>query len=123
MKKGFTLVELLGVITLLAIIAVIVMPTVSDTLNKSKEKTLKEQKQTIITAAKRWGTDNTQKLPDTSCDIKVDSLKTEGYLSSKKEIKDPTTGNKMDGCVRITKDPSYNQYKYTYVETCGRNIC
>ena len=38
MKKGFTLVELLAVITVLAIITVIAVPTVSRSIENSKQK-------------------------------------------------------------------------------------
>ena len=37
-KKGFTLIELLAVIILVALIGVLVMPTVIDTANQAKQK-------------------------------------------------------------------------------------
>ena len=41
MKKGFTLVELLAVITILAIIAIIATPTVLNIIEESKIESLK----------------------------------------------------------------------------------
>ena len=117
-NKAFTLVELLAVIVILGILAAIAVPTIVGLINNSKENTLEEQKNTLINAAERWGTDNWRKLPEIACDVKVDFLKTEGYLESDKDVIDPTTNEKMDGCVRITYDSSNNQYKYEYVETC-----
>ena len=39
MKKGFTLVELLAVIVILGVIAVIIIPKVTNSLKESEEKT------------------------------------------------------------------------------------
>ena len=38
MKKGFTLVELITVLIILAVIGLIVFPTVNSTIKESKEK-------------------------------------------------------------------------------------
>ena len=37
-KKGFTLVELLVVVVVLGLIAIVLVPIIQDTLNKSKNK-------------------------------------------------------------------------------------
>lgn len=52
-RKGFTLVELLGVIVLLGLIALIVYPTVGGMLNKSKEGTLTNTGRGIIKTFKQ----------------------------------------------------------------------
>ena len=91
-KKGFTLVELLGVITVLGITALLIIPSVEKIIKKNKEKALENNKKTIITATKNWITDNKQKIMDgDEYIITVGDLKTSGYLEF--NIKNPVTEN------------------------------
>lgn len=57
-KKGFTLVELLAVMVVLALIMVLVAPNVLESMNNSKKAALKTYAKKEIQAAKeRWQTD------------------------------------------------------------------
>lgn len=118
-KKGFTLVELLAVIVILAIIAAIAFPFIQDSIDDSKEKTYNEQVRTIEHAAKRWAADNSAELNKTTTYKSVDFLKQNGYLASNKEIIDPRDNSQMKGCVKITYDEEYKQYKYEYGRVCS----
>ena len=90
-KKGFTLVELLGVITVLAIIGVITMPIVNKTIKDSKEKSYKAQIKEIEKAAEDYTAENMNLVLDgtTLCPsntpvaiptIDVYKLMDEGYI-------------------------------------------
>ena len=57
-KTGFTLVELLAVITILGLIALIAIPAVTNTMSKQKEKLYYDQLNQLIMASKNWGTDH-----------------------------------------------------------------
>lgn len=61
-NKGFTLVELLAVVTLLGLIALITIPVITNTMSKQKEKLYYDQLNQLIKAAQNWGTDNTETL-------------------------------------------------------------
>jgi len=63
-KKGFTLIELIGVVTLLALIALVVYPAINSVIKNSKEKAYKDQIELLIKAAKEWGIDHAEDLPE-----------------------------------------------------------
>ena len=122
-KKGFTLVELLGVITVLAIIGVITMPIVNKTIKDSKEKAYKAQIKEIEKAAEDYTAENMNLVLDgtTLCPsnnpvaittIDVDTLMDEGYIPE--DTKDPRTEELIQGSVYVTFDCEYNSYKYEY---------
>ena len=54
MKKGFTLIELLAVIVILAIIALIIMPLVSNVIESSRKQAFKESVNGIIDSANNY---------------------------------------------------------------------
>lgn len=67
-KKGFTLVELLGVIAVLGVIMSIAFFSVSSVREKSLENILKTKLQQIEQAAVLYGQDNPSELNE-SCDV------------------------------------------------------
>lgn len=127
-NKGFSLIELLAVLVLLAIIATISLPGIVGTLNTSKEKAYESQKKIIEDATRRWITDNPlaydeekrkvnkEDPTDKRIKIYVDELQDEGYLNLNKQILNPKTKEPMDGCVVINEDDEYKQYTYEYKE-------
>lgn len=84
-NKGFTLVELLSVILLLAIVAAICTVSVFKYLESSKKDLTDIEKQSIISAAKNWSADNVSSLPSIGStdvyNIEVVDLVNGGYLS------------------------------------------
>ena len=77
-RKGFTLMELLAVIAVLAIISTIASTLVIKYINSSKRNLLQTQKNEIIQAAKDWSLKNTDKLDKYHLNntyISIDTLK------------------------------------------------
>ena len=118
-KEGFTLVELLAVIVIIGIIYLIVFPSVTSFINKSKEKSYNIQVDLIEKASKKWVVDNTDELLKkdpyhlNNINLTLTTLKKDGYLQDE-FIENPKTKKIMTGCVVVSYQSNKNQYEYTY---------
>lgn len=93
-RNGFTLIEVLGVVTLLAIISTIVLITVDKSLKDSKDTLSSIQIETIKSAADMWKTDNIELVPDTGYyTITLGDLIDAGYI---KNVVDVNTNANYD---------------------------
>lgn len=115
-KNGFTLAELLGVITILGLLALLIIPTIDRMTKESTETLYQASLSTIIDGAKEWSADHIGNLPVSggSITITLSELKSGGYV--KADIKNPKTEELFpdDLVVKITEHNS--QYKYQVVE-------
>ena len=112
MKKGFTLVELLAVIVILAVLALITTVAVNDILSDSKDTLSDTQKHNIEESAETYYIKEGMNA-DATC-ISISDLISKGYIDAK-EVKDPKTKETLTGSVKITY--ASNQYTYEYQET------
>lgn len=113
-KKGFTLIELIGVVTVLALIALIVYPTINTVIKNSKEKAYKDQVELVIKAAKQWGMDHSEELPDAggTMTLSIATLLQNGYITNDDVIDPRETGRSLSGSIIIRY--ASNQYIYEY---------
>lgn len=115
-NKGFTLIEILGVLVLLAVIASITVPLVNSLINSSKENAKETQEKSFIKAAKNYVADNLYSDCKNSCELSLETLQNEGYLDS---------GNiKVSGSNKCYDLKNYkitvtynNKYSYSLPET------
>ena len=115
--SGFTLVELLGVLLILAVIALITFPIIDNLLVGSKEEAYQRSIDGILEAAEMYITSEWN-YPDTETKkLSLQTLINEGFLENK-DIVDPRNNKSMTGCVIYKWDNSYNQYQYRYDEEC-----
>lgn len=124
-KKGFTLIELLAVITLLAIILTITFSVINNVLKDSRENSYETQISTIENAAKRYISDNIQAVDasgnslisrDKDNFVTIKNLQDNGYINSKKIVKNPKDDRTMTGCVVVAYAKTYNQFQYLYTD-------
>lgn len=117
-RKGFTLVELLAVITVLALIGLIAVPAITSIINNSKQKTKDIQIKEIEEHAKSWAADHAELLSeDEAYSLRVQVLIDEGYLDNE-QVADPTDNKKtLNECISITYSTTYNSYEFKYT-TC-----
>ena len=92
--KAFTLIEMLGVIIILAVIATLVTPVITGIINNTKLSTYNQQIENIRQGAKDWAGEHIFDLPDVGEEALVlnmnDDLVKNGYI--KKDIVNPNTG-------------------------------
>ncbi len=119
-NRAFTLVELLGVIIVLSVIAVIIYPVYNESITNSKNNLYNQQIKSLENASRRWGVENTSNLPmqsDQACGIQFSDLISGGYIADTAII-NPKNNQDLTGCVIVEWWESNNQYKYTYSSTC-----
>lgn len=132
-RKGFTLIELLAVIILVALIGVLVIPSVIDTAKQTKQKAYDILIENIGTAAKTYfeeceygDLNNEVKYGSYACTINDDnSIKTTlgtlanlGFLptketyedSNKRKVSNPIDNQDISDCqIKITKEKVTNE--------------
>ena len=127
-NKGFTLIEILGVITLLALLSTIIILSVNKSLKNSKETLSEIQIEEIKSAAAMWRTDNIELIPENGFyTMSLSDLQGKGYI--KENIIDAKTNENIDNDLLIEigmKDIQLNDVlikngykKLEYIESTG----
>lgn len=113
-KKGFTLVELLVVLVILVVIMSIAIPSVTSSIERSKEKQ-KNSKIEIIVSATEMYVDRHKNTCKTGCNVNIKDLICEELLT-KEQAKDPfNEAYTLAGYVSYTS--SDNTYKWNEINT------
>lgn len=118
MKKGFTLVELLAVLVIVGIVAGITTPVVSKMIKSSKQKAYDNQISFIERKAMEWSVSNSESLD--LFYVTIEELANTGYIDEE-HLTDPRNGKRLTGCVKISKDPTFDQYVYSYGNYCDKH--
>lgn len=112
-NKGFTLIELLAVLVILIAIMSIAIPSISSSLDRTKEKQSNAKIKIIESAAELYVTDHKNNIiTSDECYITVQTLVDEHYLSDD-EAKD-SDGNDMKGAVKYTITGSTYEYSFSF---------
>ena len=114
-KNGFTLVELLAVVSILSLLLLLVVPKIVNQLNNSKEEVNDTTKKVIYSATEKYMKDYNADTKDKYC-ILVSDLIDENYLSD--SITDNNTGIDIS---RKSVEILYNEnsgYEYRLVDNC-----
>ena len=93
MKKGFTLVELLGVIVILGIIATLTVPLIQRTIIEKNEEAYNLQIKSFEDAAKNWANDHIYELTcENTCvnpplkTLTIEELQKEGLVREMRRL-------------------------------------
>ena len=120
-KMGFTLIELLATLVVLAIIALIVYPTIGKVLSNNKTKAYEKQLDVIEVAASNWLIENEGKLKDNAYALPINDIVGSGFIEEN-ELINPINNEPLTGCIFITWRKNIKQYEYNYVENCEEFI-
>lgn len=112
-NKGFTLVELLGVIVILGLLATVIYPVVNKKIKASKESLYETQIALIEKGARNWGADHIGSLPMQEGEritITLLELQEKGYVSE--DLENPKTGEPFPSDIIIVIEMKQNSIEY-----------
>lgn len=114
MKKGFTLVEMLGVIVIIGFLVIMVIPAVTNIIRNSREDLYELQIKNIESAAKNWAAENPFKMPREDGDsitLFLHNLHEGGFIET--GITNPITGEEFPRDMIIVITKNINTYEYS----------
>lgn len=112
MKRGFTLIEILGVVTIMGLFTLIIIPTTDTILDRQREKAYKVHVNEVKDALKLWGNMNTNSLPllhGNEVEVTLKQLKKDGL------IVDDFENPKTEKCYDNDNTFKIIKYKETYI--------
>ena len=110
-KNGFTLVELLAVIALIAILGVVASGIMVGSLGGAKDDINKIQEKMIISAAKAYVVDNGC---SGTCTVSVSTLISEGYIDDTTDVRGSITVTESSGKYTYTPNLVINPIEYSF---------
>lgn len=119
-NKGFTLVELLGVIIILVTIMLIAIPSITSTISRNKDKELEAKQELIIAETKLYvESHKNHEYPflQGKCGYLTEDLYNEKIVSEENVL--DSDGNLIEGCVYY--DPDQNTYHFE--NPCNQYSC
>lgn len=119
-RRGFTLAELLGVIIIIGILALLIIPTIDNSITESKDSLYSAQINNIEKAAENWGAYNIMKLPENDNDyiiVYLWELKAGGYIDD--DVRDPRNDKLFPNDMEIKITRKNHKYVYEVVEGSG----
>lgn len=118
-QKGFTLVELIGVVIILGLLCVLAIPPILNAINSTKDDLSAVAKELVINASELYLNENTVSYPDVEGNIyciTVGNLIDKEYLSS--PVLDPITKKEVSRDKYIKTSIHADMYDFEFVDTC-----
>ena len=118
-KKGFTLIEMLGVLVILSLLALLIAPVITKVVKNNKQRLYDVQIETIEKAAKDYATKNMDILPEEGATsaVTLGQLKKAGLVQM--EIRNPITKELFSDDLVVEIRNTNHQYTYKVAEENG----
>jgi len=118
-KRGFTLIELIGVIIIISLLVLIITPVINNVIINNKEKLYQQTLDNIVVSAKNWASDSENKdllpIDNNNCVVvTLAQLKSGGYVDL--NVKDPRNGNALSNSIAVLITKHNNRYDYEIKE-------
>ncbi len=114
MKKenGFTLIELMAVITILVLLSLIIIPIIDKNIKKTKQNMYIIQIENIRMAGISYFSDNPNYKPTdgNNSSVTLDTLEQNGYIE--KDVKNPLTNQTFDNTIYVQIKNNNNRFDY-----------
>lgn len=121
-KKGFTLIELLVVIVILVVIMAVAIPSVTSSIERSKDKQLTQVKNLVTSAAELYYDSNKNSLgTNFPITVKIETLISNGYLTPA-EAKDPFH-EKRTVCGHVVIEMIENKNSFKFIDSTCNAAC
>lgn len=122
MKRGFTLVELLATLIVLATIGLIIFPVVSNTIRNGKENLYEAQIKEIEEATEKWAYLNIDLLPSegSTTTLTILELKKAGFLPL--DIRNPKNNELLPNDTQVVISCTKGIYSYSVDMESGTKI-
>ena len=114
MKKGFTLIELMAAIIIIALVALLTFPNIVSRIKEAKDENKKNVEKVVISSSKKYVNDNIDNFNEdkTYC-LEIQTLVDNDYL--KEDIVNDEDNDIKDYFVKIAYDEEFN---YEVVKEC-----
>lgn len=119
-KNGFTLIELIAVITILALLGMIIVPVVENSINSGKDELYISQIDSIKASLKQYAIKNiNSNIQNAGDDIYLSlyQLKIAGFVNL--DIADPRSENLIPNDMLLRVEKREKSYIYEVLETTG----
>ena len=122
LTKGFTLIELIGVVIILGLIGLLSFPTILNTIRNTKGKISEASKEVLYNATSSYITDNLNVFPKINGNIyciTLDVLAKEDYLPTK--VYDAISGDEIPLTNIVEVKYEQDRYNYNLNNECIEN--
>lgn len=118
-KKGFTLVEVIGVLTLLTLVVLVAFPSILGAMNRTETQMNEATTTLLITNAKSYWNDNVIMKNGTEYCVTVKKLIKQGYTKTPISTVDDDYEEQLENNYCVKANYNSSKWNYSLTNSCG----